>query len=200
MRVPVVMMGERWVSAGDLDAVAEFLGLGPTGFRMLRPAELFERYDRILEATQRYLSVFPPEKMKMTVPRREKRDMRELGYHVFAVADDFMTVKDGDQYAQGNQPVPESVQTFNEIIAYGGMVRKRLGVWFEAQDPGTWDRMLSTSYGKLPVHRYFERATWHSGQHLRQIVEMLRLAGGSPVEPLPSDFFDGLPIPEQLWE
>jgi len=194
------MSGERWVNGGDLDAVAELLQIAPTGHRMMAPEELIRRYDRILAETQRYLARFPQEHMSMTVPRRERRDMRELGYHVFAIAEDLMKAKDGDEYTQGNRPVPSSTQTFSDIVDYGSEIRERLKAWFAERDAAAWGKKLSTSYGDFPLHLYLERATWHSGQHLRQVVEMERLAGVRDVEPLPSDLFDGLPIPDRLWE
>ncbi len=167
---------------------------------MLAPVELVEKYDAIFAAVQRYLRVFPPDKIGMTVPRREKRDMRELGYHIFAIADDLIKVRDGDVYRQGNAPTPDAVQTFDEIVAYGDGVRNRLRDWYVEQQPELWREIRTTSYGAFPMHLYLERATWHSGQHSRQIVEMLRLAGLDAPNPLPQSFFAGLPLPAGIWE
>lgn len=200
LRVPVVTDGTRWVNAGDLDAVAELLKLSPTGHRMLPPEDLMQRYDRILAQAQHYLAAFPQDRMSMTVPRRERRDMRQLGYHIFAIAENLMHVKPGEDYNQGNGPVPASVQSFGDIVRYGDGVREELQRWFAAQNAATWNEKLNTTYGDFALHRYFERATWHSAQHLRQVVEMLRLAGENDIAPLPAGLFEGLPIPEQLWE
>jgi hypothetical protein len=200
LRVPVVTVDGRAAYAGDLDAVADFLGIARTGHRMLAPAQLFEKYDAILAAVQRYLHAFPPDRIAMTVPRREKRDMRELGYHVFAIAEDLMQVKDGDNYLQGTGPVPERVRTFGDIVSYGQSVRARLRGWFSSRPADFWSQTRTTSYGAFPMHRYLERATWHSGQHSRQIVEMLQSAGVDAPDPLSSQFFSGLPMPQKLWE
>ena len=200
LTVPVVAVGERWVSAASLDHVADLLGIDRSGHRMLAPIELVQKYDDIFAAAQRYLRVFPPERISMTVPRREKRDMRELGYHVFAIADDLIAVRDGDVYRQGNAPVPDQIQTFDQIVAYGDGVRNRLRDWYAEQPPGVWREIRTTSYGAFPMHLYLERATWHSGQHSRQIVEMLRLAGIEAPNPLPQTFFAGLPLPAGIWE
>ncbi len=200
LTVPVVAVGERWVSAASLDHVADLLGIDRSGYAMLAPMELVEKYDTIFAAAQRYLRVFPAERIGMTVPRREKRDMRELGYHIFAIADDLIIVRDGDVYQQGNAPIPDAIQTFNEIVAYGDGVRNRLRDWYAEQPPELWREIRTTSYGAFPMHLYLERATWHSAQHSRQIVEMLRLAGVDAPNPLPQSFFNGLPLPAGIWE
>jgi hypothetical protein len=195
-----VARGERWVSAASLDHVAELLGIAGSGHRMLAPAKLVEKYDAIFAATQRYLRAFRPEQLSLTVPRREKRDMRELGHHIFAIADDLMKVRDGDTYRQGNAPTPDAVRTFEDIIAYGDGVRDRFRDWYAKQPPELWREIRTTSYGAFPMHLYIERATWHSGQHSRQLVEMLRLAGTAAPDPLPESFFAGLPLPAGIWE
>lgn len=200
-RVPVVRSGDRVVYAGSLDDVADLLGIARTGHRMLLPEQLVQKYDTILQAAQRYLRAFPPEQIGMKVPRRERRDMRQLGYHVFAIADDLMQVRDGDEYTQGNWPVPESVRTFGDIIAYGDDIRARLRKWHAAKTADFWSEICKTRlYGDFSMQLYLERATWHSAQHSRQIVEMLKLAGVDAPEPLPATFFAGLPMPERIWE
>jgi hypothetical protein len=199
LRVPVVTVDGRSAYAGDLDEIADFLGIARTGHRMLSPQELAGKYDAILAAVQRYLRAFPPGRIGMTVPRREKRDMRELGYHVFAVADDLIAVKDGDDYRQGTGPVPERIRALDDIIAYGEDVRFRLRHWFTHRPPEFWSKTRTTSYGAFPMHNYLERATWHSAQHSRQIVEMLKAAGVDAPDPLSAQFFAGLPMPQDIW-
>jgi hypothetical protein len=200
LRVPVIMSGDRTVYAGNLDEVADFLGIGRTGHRMLPAAQLVEKYGAILAAVQDYLRAFPAQHIDMKVPRREARDMRQLGYHVFAIAEDLMQVKDGDDYRQGNWPVPDSIRTFDEIVAYGDGIRQRLADWFAKQPESVWSQTRTTSYGAYPMHFYLERATWHSAQHSRQIVEMLKFAGVDATNALSAQFFAGLPIPKNIWE
>ena len=200
MSVPVVMGERGWVHAGSLDAVADLLGIDRTAHRMLPPEQLVEKLDGVLAAAQRYLQVFPSDQLALTVPRREKRDMRELGHHVFAIVDDLMTVKNGDVYMQGNGPVPAEVRNFEDIVAYGVRVRDRLRAWFAEQRPESWAAQRVTSFGAFPIQFYLERATWHAAQHSRQIVEMLKVAGVQPPDPLPESFFTGLPMPNGIWD
>ena len=44
LRVPVVTFDGRSAYAGDLDEVADFLGIARTGHRMLSPHQLAEKY------------------------------------------------------------------------------------------------------------------------------------------------------------
>ena len=200
LMVPVVAVGGRWVPGGVLDEVAKFLGLEQIAHPMLAPDVLSVKLDEVMAAAQRYILAFPRAKMGMTVPGREKRDMRELSYHIFAIPIDFITVKDGEHYTQGNKPIPESVQTPEQIAAYGDEARRTMKEWFAAQPDATWNRMLSTSYGNQNIHHYFERSTWHAAQHVRQLAAMLEMADGQVPDKLPESFFEGLPLPERLWE
>ena len=186
--------------AASLEHVADLLGIERSAHKALPPAELVEKFDAILSAAQRYLRAFPPEHIGATVPRREQRDMRQLGYHVFAIADDLIGIKEGGTYVQGNGPVPESVRTFDDIVAYGDDVRGRLRSWYAKQAPELWSTLRTTSYGAFPMHWYLERATWHSGQHSRQLIEMLRSAGVEAPDALPARFFAGLPMPNAVWD
>jgi hypothetical protein len=50
------------------------------------------------------------------------------------------------------------------------------------------------------LHEYLERTTWHSGQHVRQWIMLLGMAGIEPDHPPgPSDFADLL-MPTQVWD
>ena len=48
--------------------------------------------------------------------------------------------------------------------------------------------------------RVFERVTWHSAQHCRQMVAVLERMGIQPDGPLTASDLAGLPLPERLWE
>jgi hypothetical protein len=48
--------------------------------------------------------------------------------------------------------------------------------------------------------RVFERVTWHSAQHCRQLVAVLERVGIQPDGPLTASDLAGLPLPERLWE
>jgi len=59
---------------------------------------------------------------------------------------------------------------------------------------------VKTYYGPQTLHETMERATWHSGQHVRQWIMLLGMAGITPDQPLtPKDFAD-LPMPANAWD
>ena len=63
------------------------------------------------------------------------------------------------------------------------------------QKPEYWrDRTVPNS------PRVFERVTWHSAQHCRQLVPVLERMGIQPDRLLTASDLAGLPLPERLWE
>ena len=59
---------------------------------------------------------------------------------------------------------------------------------------------MNTYYGKQPMHVVFERSTWHSAQHGRQLVHVLERYGIKANQPLTAEDLAGLPLPERLFE
>ena len=54
--------------------------------------------------------------------------------------------------------------------------------------------------GDMKAHELFERTTWHSAQHCRQLMAALERLGIPPDGPLTAENLAGLPLPEKLWE
>jgi hypothetical protein len=50
------------------------------------------------------------------------------------------------------------------------------------------------------LHEYMERSTWHVGQHVRQWIMLLGMAGIEPDHPPTGPDFVGLPMPSQVWD
>ena len=50
------------------------------------------------------------------------------------------------------------------------------------------------------MHEYLERTTWHSGQHVRQWMMLLGMAGIAPDRPLVEADFANLPMPGNVWD
>ena len=59
---------------------------------------------------------------------------------------------------------------------------------------------MQTFYGPQTVHELLERSTWHSAQHVRQLIYVLERYGINPDGPLVGDDLAGLPLPEGLFE
>ena len=59
---------------------------------------------------------------------------------------------------------------------------------------------MKVYYGPQSGHDLLERTTWHAAQHLRQLYALAERLGITPPGPLPTDAFQGLPLPDALWE
>ncbi len=59
---------------------------------------------------------------------------------------------------------------------------------------------VQTFYGTPPMHQLFERSTWHSAQHTRQMIAVLERFGIEPDVRLTAEDLAGLPLPEGIWE
>ncbi|MBV8150348.1 MAG: glutaredoxin family protein, partial [Candidatus Eremiobacteraeota bacterium] len=147
MQLPVLRAGDRTVAGFDLDAIADLIGIEKRQHEILPPETLYEKLQTILESAQRLIAAFPDDRLSMTVPRREQRDVRALGYHVFRIPVDFIEALEGAEYRAGTQPVPETIRSAADIVAFGEDVRRRLAAWFPSQSAAEWRRTLATSYG-----------------------------------------------------
>lgn len=59
---------------------------------------------------------------------------------------------------------------------------------------------VKTFFGMQPIHMLFERSTWHSAQHVRQLAVVLERYRIEPDGRLTAEDLAGLPLPERLWE
>ena len=59
---------------------------------------------------------------------------------------------------------------------------------------------IKTFYGMQPLTIVFERSTWHSAQHSRQIADVLERFNIKPENKLTPEDLAGLPLPERLYE
>jgi hypothetical protein len=50
------------------------------------------------------------------------------------------------------------------------------------------------------MHVLFERCTWHSAQHVRQLIHLLERFNVEPDRRLTPEDLAGLPLPERLFE
>jgi len=92
------------------------------------------------------------------------------------------------------------MRTGDDIARYGAGVWKRYEAWWAGLDDRALSRVLKTYYGDTSAHRVFERVTWHSAQHCRQLVAVLERVGIQPDGPLTASDLAGLSLPERLWE
>ena len=200
--VPVVARGNDYVFAQELADVSRFVGRD-VEFRRLPAPMLAEKWLQVLQAAQRHVMQIPAERLAERATPGRDRSVRDLAYHVYQVADAFLqAVEDGreDLTAIYNAPPPEAVRTPADIRAYGAAVTERLRRWWQRVEDRSLAGSLKTYYGMQPLHHVLERCTWHSAQHARQISAVLERVGIAPDGPLTARDYEGLPMPEGLWE
>lgn len=202
--VPVVSKGENYVFGQNLEDVAEFVGLQGTGHKPLPPQELIKKWILVLRALQRYARQLPGERINERVIENRDRSIRLLTHHAFRIAEAYLeSVIDGKEYAVQHANVPPkdgTCVTGDEIARYGEGVIERLEKWWDQVGDKSLSTKMKTYYGMQPMHVVFERSTWHSAQHARQLIHVLERFGVEPNVRLTPQDLAGLPLPERLFE
>lgn len=200
--MPVLVKGDQYAFGQMLEPFAKFIGSSATIAPELSPEQLYRKYEIVFAAGQRFARQFPNERLlERVIPHRE-RVIRTLCYHVFRIGEAFLETWDGAEYSvkiADNEP-PESMKTGEDIARYGASVWERYEAWWAGLEDRTLSRTLKTYYGDTNAHRVFERVTWHSAQHCRQLAAVLERMGIEADRPLTPEELDGLPLPERLWE
>ena len=201
-KVPVLVKGDKYAFGQMLEPFAKFIGSAVSAAPGLTPEELYRKYEMVFSAGQRYARQFPVERLlERVIPHRE-RVIRTLCYHVFRIGEAFLETWDGAEYSvkiADNEP-PDSMKSGDDIARYGADVWKRYEAWWAGLEDRSLSRTLKTYYGDTNAHRVFERVTWHSAQHCRQLVAVLERMGIEPDRPLTPGDLAGLPLPDRLWE
>jgi len=158
----------------------------------------------VFAAAQRYARQFPADRFRERVIPHRERLIRTLCYHVFRIGGSFLETWEGAEYSvkiADNEP-PDSMQTGDDIARYGASVWARFETWWRglSAEDRKLTRVLKTYYGDTSAHKVFERVTWHSAQHCRQLIAVLERMGIQAEGPLTAADLAGLPLPERLWE
>jgi hypothetical protein len=201
-KVPVLAKGDKYAFGQMLDPFVKFIGLDPATIAGLTPAELYKKYEMVFAAGQRFARQFPQERFRERVIPNRERVIRTLCYHVFRIGEAFLETWDGAEYSvkiADNEP-PDSMQTGEDIARYGASVCKKYEAWWAGLEDRTLSKVLNTYYGDTVANKVFERVTWHSAQHCRQLAAVLERMGIQPDRPLTPEDLAGLPLPERLWE
>jgi len=198
MRVPATIVGDRIVHGWNPEALAELVGVRYRAHEKLTPAELAERMDLVLAATQRAIRQVPRERLGMKYPGRD-RTVHQLGFHVFRVAASFADTREQGHLTSDwfEEKAPPAMADGDAVARYGETVRRRLAAFFER--PGWCDGLVSTYYGPQTAPDFMERTTWHCAQHLRQIYWFLDEMGVAKDAPLTDADLEGLPFPKEVW-
>lgn len=202
--VPVLAKGEAYIFCQNLEDVAEFVGVQGTGHAPLPPETLLMRWLGVLRAAQRYIQQVPDDRLAERVIDNRDRSIRLMGHHIFRIAEAFLETAMHDiEYRVDNANVPPAngaCTTGAEIAAYGEEMINRVEGWWNLLDDRSCRQRVKTFYGTPPTHQLFERSTWHSAQHTRQLIAVLERFGIEPSGRLRPDDLAGLPLPEGLWD
>jgi len=201
--VPIVRRGQDWANGQVLREVARVAGIPWGGAPVLPAPELASKLIAIQMAAQGLFGQIPDEKLDRLLPHRP-RSYAQLGYHIFNIADAFLehevqglALKEG---AYGRVP-PAEMDTKAKILAYGQDVLGRFQAWWSGPGQTTdFSRKANVYYGEVTLNEYLERTTWHCGQHVRQLVMVLNMLGVEPDGPPTKEMFQGLPMPEKVWD
>jgi len=201
--VPIVRRGKDWANGQVLKDVARVAGIKWGGAKMLPVPELVSRLVTIQQAAQRLFAQIPDDKLGQQLPNRP-RSYAQLAYHIFNIADAFLEHEvQGLPLKEGayNRVPPPEMKTKEQILDYGRNVLSGIETWWRG--PGqtaSFDTKASVYYGNVTLHDYLERTTWHSGQHVRQMMMVLGMLGIAPDRPVGKETFDGLPMPDKVWD
>ena len=138
------------------------------------------------------------------IPNRP-RSIRLMSHHIFRIGEAFLesaSRRQGirhrpRQQAAGGRHLhdrrPRSRATARK--SSGGCSK-----WWDQVPDKTLGNEIKTYYGMQPMHMVFERSTWHSAQHARQLIHVLERFGIEPNVRLTPEDLAGLPLPERLFE
>jgi hypothetical protein len=197
----VIARGKAWVNGQSLKAIAQFVGIDLGVIEQLPPQELARRIDMVLDGAARFFAQIPEAHLGDQLPGRP-RSYAQLVWHLFNVVDAFLEHEQGIPLsAAAYSRVPPAGTTRAEILAYGAGVRRRFAQWAKGAGTRTgWSARASVYYGEVSRHEFLERTAWHSAQHARQLMMVLGLLGIAPDRPLGKETFEGLPMPDKVWD
>lgn len=201
-KVPVLAKGDQVAMGQMLDPFAKLAGLPMPGLDGLTSEQLYQKYEMVFAAGQRFARQFPADRFRERVIPHREREIRTLCYHVFRIGEAFLETWAGAEYSAkiaDNEP-PDDMLTGDDVARYGARVWQRYETWWRDLDDRVLSRELKTYYGDTVAHKVFERVTWHSAQHCRQLVAVLERMGVAADKPLSPEELAGLPLPERLWE
>ena len=200
--IPVLSRGDEFVFAQNIAQVVQFLKLNEKTGPVLSPVQLIERLEKYIDAALRIIPQMPDDKLDTQVPNRP-RSYRALAHHMFRIPEAFLEIAAGAEFTSGlPTAVPNEVDMASTaaLAAYGRGVRERVAGWWDETPEKACRQQVQTYYGPQRLHEVLERTTWHIGQHTRQWVMLLGMAGITADRPLGDSDFADLPMPKKVWD
>jgi hypothetical protein len=200
--LPVVSRGDKFIIAQSLNTLADFVGLKEQMAAALSPTELAAKVDLILEGAQRFVRQIPDDKFELKLKNRD-RSYRVLCHHLFRIPEAFVEAQTtGSELVHASLVAPpvDALQTPGQVADYGGEVRRRFAEWWQKLPDKSGTQAMRVYWGQHTLHEVLERTTWHSGQHVRQVMMLLEGLAITPDRPLGPADFAGLPMPQSVWD
>lgn len=228
--LPVVGVGDRYILGLDLAQVDELLGLSPAPARALPGDELVDRAIRLLAAASRYARQLPQSRYDTPFPGMEnvKPPFALAGGHVLAYPNGvpyvphgtylglyrhiiahgahfqrFVEAPDADytslgHYSQYGEATPDV--TLDELERIAAATSNAIGAWWQRASEADLARVLDTYVGRQTLQQMLQRELYSLAQHTRQLMHILLLLGIEPDGPIGAREYDGLNVPEGVWE
>jgi hypothetical protein len=200
--IPVLSRGDEFVFAQNIAQVVEFLKLNEKTGPVLSPAQLIGRMELYIDAALRMIPQMPDDKLETLAPGRP-RSYGRLAHHMFRICEAYTEVAGGKFFSQGlpgEVTNPEEMASTAALAAYGRGVKQKVENWWATTPDKAAQAAVETYYGPQKLHEVLERATWHIGQHTRQWVMLLDMAGITADRPLGAADFTDLPMPKEVWD
>jgi hypothetical protein len=157
---------------------------------------------RFIDAACTLVPLMPDDRLDIEVPNRQRK-YRVLAHHMFRIPESFVEIAGGEFFSE-KLPVatPDSADmaSTEALAAYGGRVRDKVQAWWRETPDKAATQTVQTYYGPQKLHEVLERSTWHIGQHTRQWMMLLDMAGVKFERPLGDADFADLPMPKQVWD
>ena len=200
--VPVLAKGDEYVFGQVLADVARLAGVKGPGQAGLTPAQYVEKWLFVLEAAQRFVRQIPADRLDERAVANRDRSVRYLAFHIFRIGEALLEVTEGTELSVElpNVPPDETMRTGDDIARYGARVTGRIRRWWASNADKSCANRVATYYGDQPFSSVVERSSWHSAQHLRQLMALLERWGIAPDTPVTAADLAGLPLPEGVWQ
>jgi hypothetical protein len=198
--VPVVAVGDRFVTGWNPTAVADLVGFELVE-RVASPTEQVELLLMLTDAMLRAVRQLPDDRLGMKSPDRD-RPLWQLTQHVFRVIECAVDVDTTGRFpAQewvSNYFFPER-QRSADIARYGEAIRGKVAGWFAVIDDAAFARTIDADVGPRTYAQVMERTLSHAAQHLRQIYVFFEWIGIEPDQPLGPRELSSIQLPDSVW-
>ena len=200
IRIPAICVGEECVNGVHLETVAKLLDVEHNPPRMLSPAELRDRYARVIAALKRYTLQSTPQAGVLKLPDRD-RDLLQVAGHAGCTMRYFLGKYDDESFPGFFDDMEPGYRDPQQLVDYIKETYRRFEMWWEEEGQhDTLDAVVQVYWGSHTLHEALEREVWHTAQHTRQVMYMLEQSGIAPEGPLTADDLDGLPLPERIYD